>query len=159
MIAIGIDPGFTGGIAAIEGTSVLCVEYIPTQLVPHGSHRRRVYDVAGMRDQIASLARRGPCRAALEAVHAWPGEGVVSAFRFGEGLGILQALLIAHQIPYQLVPPQRWTRQFRHLGRTRQDVVVRCFPHVASSLLQRGSASGLVDALLLALWARDYFEQ
>lgn len=153
MIAIGIDPGLTGGLAALDGTSVVCLERVPTRTVTHGSRRRRVYDLAAMRDQLAGLVRRGPCRAALEAVHAWPGEGVVSAFHFGEGLGIWQGLLVAHAIPYELVPPQRWTR---HFGADRAATAVSCFPRLATILRTR-SASGLVDALLLAVWARDHW--
>src|SRR2546422_2724518 len=54
--------------------------------------------------------------AVLERVSCRPGEGIVSAQRAGEGLGIWQAFLVAAAIPYRLVQPAVWKKWAGLLG-------------------------------------------
>ena len=46
----------------------------------------------------------------MEHVWSQPGEGVSSAFKFGEGIGMLRGFLIALQIPFELTVPQKWQK-------------------------------------------------
>jgi len=95
---IGIDPGKKGAVVIL--TDGITAEY-PTPLVC-----RKHHDPAGMaqllrRENIGELWR---C-AALEKVHAMPGQGVTSMFSFGTSWGIWQGILAAMKIPYILVGP------------------------------------------------------
>lgn len=93
---IGIDPGMSGGIAWIRD-GVPCAVKMPE------THR----DVL---DVLRALRREGPCFAMLERVHSMPGQGVVSAFTFGKGVGALEMALTAAEIPYEHVTPQKWQK-------------------------------------------------
>lgn len=47
----------------------------------------------------------------IEQVHSFPGQGVSSTFKFGEGFGISQGILTGLAIPFQMVTPQKWMKQ------------------------------------------------
>ena len=51
----------------------------------------------------------------LEQVHAMPGEGSSSGFRFGQCYGNIEALLIDNGIRIVYVTPKTWTRKM-HKG-------------------------------------------
>ena len=90
-----------------------------------------------------------------------PGQGVVSMFNFGHNLGYIEGLLQAFDIPYQLVPPQTWTKEFCVTSdkNTSIEVCRKLFPHV--SLLptekSRKSSDGMAEAILIAEYARRRF--
>lgn len=44
----------------------------------------------------------------IEEIHAIFGSSAKATFSFGEIYGKLQALCIAHKIPYHLIPPKTW---------------------------------------------------
>ena len=46
----------------------------------------------------------------MENVHAFPGQGVVSAFSFGENFGFWKGLLAAHDIRVEYVEPRVWQK-------------------------------------------------
>jgi len=103
MLFIGVDPGVTGGVSALDarGTVTACFK-MPDTLA----------DLLGM---LRSLHPPGaPCFAFLERVNAGvfgkPGQkmGVTSAFTFGKGLGALEMGLLAAGIPYEFVAPITW---------------------------------------------------
>jgi Holliday junction resolvasome RuvABC endonuclease subunit len=92
----GIDPGANGGIAVATDTG----EYI-------------AWRMPGRDDEIASLIRTiageyAPELWAIENVHAMPGNGVVSTFKFGRAFGFLLGVIHAFELPFILVSPQRW---------------------------------------------------
>lgn len=62
-----------------------------------------------------------------------PGQGVVSMFNFGHNLGYIEGLLQAFDIPYQLVPPQTWKKEFCVTSdkNTSIEVCRKLFPHVS----------------------------
>lgn len=103
MIYLGIDPGASGAIAAIErngdSLSQCCcklsetpadvIEWIRANAVCVGLH--------------STVAR-------IEKVNAFPGQGVASSFKFGQSYGWLLGVLDALRIPYEFVTPQKWQR-------------------------------------------------
>jgi hypothetical protein len=103
---IGIDPGVSGGIAVI-GDEVCATQKLDAT---EG-------DISGWLWHYHSICA---CRAIIERVGAFPakgtadgkhaGQGVVSAFRFGQSYGFLRGLLIAHGIPFEEVSPVVWQR-------------------------------------------------
>jgi|SRR5688572_5597639 len=97
MIAIGIDPGASGGIAVIDGYEHVTRVYAMPQTES---------DTWGL---VSELARwPGELRAVIERVHAFPGQGVSSSFTFGRNYGFLRACLIAAQVPFEEVFPRTW---------------------------------------------------
>lgn len=96
-----------------------------------------------------------PTLTVLEQVHAFPGQGVSSVFSFGANYGGWVATLEILEIPYQLVPPQKW-----------QKAILGSFPKGESKLRALEFAQrrwptlnlkkkdhGIVDALCIALYA------
>lgn len=100
---VGIDPGFKGGIAVIVAGELVAVEVMP---VIGTGHRQ----IDG--PEIRSVLRNYPAvdLVVLEKVGVHPGEGIVSAFRFGEGVGIIKGVVAALGIPLVNPTPQAWKK-------------------------------------------------
>lgn len=141
MIYIGIDPGKSGAMAVITPTG----EYI----VP--------FSLDGYKLELNRLGAGDAC-CCLERVGAMPGQGVTSMFHFGENFGFIQGLLTAYSIPYEMVTPQRWKREFGVTGdkNTSVDVCRRLFPGVDLRRTDRcrKDDDGMAEALLMAEYAR-----
>lgn len=147
MIAIGIDPGKSGALAVIysdEQNNPIRVKVIP-------------FEELSYRDLLATCTdSRVVC--CLEKVGAMPGQGVVSMFNFGLNFGFIQGLLVANNIPYQLVPPQTWKKEFSLSGDKQKsiDVCKRLFPGINLLATQRSRKEndGMAEAVLMAEYAR-----
>lgn len=95
MLIIGIDPGKSGGVAwAHDGMREPLAAKMPDTV-----------------HELVSLLRGNDLSNAkcyLEKVHAMPGQGVTSMFTFGQGVGQIEGVLAALEIPYEWVTPQKW---------------------------------------------------
>ena len=152
MIFIGIDPGITGGIAAIDdkGAVRLC-EHMPTMPSPVAAKRNMVNgrEVAAM---VRGLAPEGPVHVALERVGAMPRQSPVSMFSFGTSWGIVIGVLEASALPYTLVLPQKW-KGHHGLGADKAQAIglaMRLWPGITL----KKSDDGPAEALLIADWLR-----
>lgn len=143
MIYIGIDPGKSGAMAVIS-------EKLHKQLVIPFDEQKYI---AKMRICIGL-----DCRVCLEHVGAMPGQGVTSMFNFGQNFGYIKGLLEAFQIPYELVRPQKWKKEFGITGDKNSSVEVckRLFPGVSLRRTERcrKDDDGMAEALLMAEYAR-----
>jgi len=93
---MGIDPGLTGGIAVVgEDRSLVMSFAMP----------RTERDILELIQEHAEGTR-----AVIEIVHAMPGNGVSSMFRFGENYGGLRMALISSKIPFVSIRPQDWQK-------------------------------------------------
>ena len=144
MIYIGIDPGKKGGVATISEDGVKVYQW---------DDQRFIED---MRQHSNWLDK---CVAAVEKVGAMPNQGVTSMFSFGQSYGFILGVLATAGIPYQLVSPATWKREFGLLKSQKQgsvDVCKRLFPGV--SLLPtercRKESDGMAESLLIAEYAR-----
>ncbi len=103
-------------------------------------------------------ALRKDSKCCLERVGAMPGQGVTSMFNFGENFGFIQGVLEANGIPYELVTPQKWKREFGVTGDKNSAVSVcqRLFPDVSLLKTERSKKpdDGMAEALLMAEYAR-----
>jgi hypothetical protein len=100
---IGIDPGKSGGIAAIS----------PGISVAH----KCPGTVADMTNTLSTICELGNSPIAIiEAVHSMPGQGVKSVFTFGYNYGNWIGMLAALKVPYIQVTPSKW---MNHYGTTR----------------------------------------
>lgn len=87
-----------------------------------------------------------------------PKQGVVSMFNFGKNFGFIQGLLTAYSIPYELVTPQKWKKEFQITGDKNSSIAVckRLFPDVDLRRAERyrKDDDNSAEALLLAEYVR-----
>lgn len=143
MIYIGIDPGKSGAMAVIARDRI--------GVIP--------FDIAEYKNALDGLiGYEDGFRCCLERVGAMPGQGVNSMFHFGENYGFIQGLLTAYSIPYELVTPQRWKKEFGVTGDKNSSIAVckRLFPDVSLRRTDRcrKDHDGTAEALLMAEYAR-----
>ena len=146
MTYIGIDPGKGGALAILneDGSSIIYP-----------------FSEEGYKEVLADYSTENfQCRAkcCLEHVGAAPKQGVVSMFHFGENFGFIQGLLTAYEIPYELVRPQKWKREFSITSDKNQaiDVCKRLFPNANLKRTNRCKKDddNMAEALLMAEYAR-----
>lgn len=95
-LIMGIDPGWSGGIAVIDiDSGVINVK---------GFTNCTEKDIS---DTIDSFRKHtGTCY--IEKVHSMPGQGVASMFKFGHIYGFLRGCLMAFRIPLVEISPVKW---------------------------------------------------
>jgi crossover junction endodeoxyribonuclease RuvC len=147
MIWIGIDPGAKGGYAVIDKGGVRAYPWD---------------DVFFVSDMNALRARHEGVMAAVERVGAMPGQGVTSMFNFGKSAGYIEGVLAGLGIPYQLVPPAKWKKEFSLIGKDKQASIITCrklFPELDLKRTERcrTDSDGKAEATLLAEYARRKF--
>lgn len=146
MTYIGIDPGKKGAFAIIAEKTVSVFPYEEDSFV----------------DQMSWLYGIPDCICALEKVHSMPKQGVSSTFSFGENFGFIQGVLKAFSIPFELVPPQKWKREFSVTAekKTSIEACMRRFPMVKLRRTpdSKRNDDGMAEALLIAEYARRHFK-
>lgn len=93
---IGIDPGVSGGVCAIEGLSYTVCKCPAT--------------VGDMAEVLRPYRERKDALVVIESVHSMPGQGVASTFKFGKNFGEWLGILATLKIPYNLVTPYKWMK-------------------------------------------------
>lgn len=148
MVYIGVDVGAKGGFALIDSE---------TQNVEVS-----MWDDKSFAERMRSLKESGkPCVACVEKVSAMPGQGVAGMFRFGQSLGYIIGVLSGLNIPFQLVPPQTWKKEFSLIHQDKAKSIETCqrlFPQV--NLIPprcRKASDGEAESLLLAAFASRRF--
>jgi crossover junction endodeoxyribonuclease RuvC len=97
------------------------------------------------------------CVTCLEHVGAMPKQGVTSMFNFGVSFGFIQGVLSAFGIPFELIRPQKWKKEFSISDKNESiSVCQRLFPEVCLLPSERCKvpSDGMADALLMAEYAR-----
>ena len=148
MVWIGIDPGAKGGYAYIVDGVVKAFPWDDAFFV------QDMYCLSKMRDEKPV--------AAVEKVGAMPGQGVTSMFNFGKSAGYIEGVLSALGIPYQLVPPAKWKKEFSLIGKDKQASIVTCrklFPELDLKRTERcrTDSDGKAEAMLICEYARRHF--
>lgn len=144
----GIDPGKNGGFSFINADTGEATSYLwdDTRFV----RKLRAF----VEDDSRVIC------ACVEKVSAMPGQGVTSMFKFGQSFGFILGVLSAFEIPFQLVPPQRWKKEYS-LGSDKQASIEACqrlFPDV--NLIPAGHRKpqdGMAESLLLAEYGKRHF--
>lgn len=144
MIYIGIDPGKDGAMAVLWEDGK--IDVIPFSTDGYIEEMQHLYPLKS--------------RCCLERVGSMPGQGVTSMFKFGENYGFIQGLLTAYCIPYELVTPQKWKKEFQITGDKNSSIAVckRLFPDVSLRRTERCKKDhdGMAEALLLACYAKRH---
>ena len=156
-ICIGIDPGKSGGVAIIDGDIVL----VTTMLLAG-----KDVDVAAMAGWIRDntlIYNEGNVIACIEKVHAMPGNGVSSMFKFGFVTGIMHGIIGTLGIPLHMVTPQAWKKNVLAGTPKDKDAAIdfcrRVYPKVSllATSRSRKAHSGIADALCIARHAQETF--
>lgn len=151
-IIIGIDPGQSGAIAAIEQRTAWDRAWIDGPKLCRLTETER--DISNWLSYFASADTE--CFVFIEAVHSMPKQGVSSSFKFGKSYGFLRGLLMAHCIPFEEVTPQRWQKELACLTRGEKNVskarAQQLFPNL---MVCHWNA----DALLIAEFGRRVLNQ
>lgn len=101
-IYIGIDPGESGGMVALNQDGVVLSQ---CRFTNHT--KQEISDtLRGLTLDIFDNDNIVKCY--FEKVHSMPKQGVSSTFKFGFNAGFIDGLLVAHRIPYEEVTPQKW---------------------------------------------------
>lgn len=152
QIVIGVDPGATGALAVIESGSLVRVDDMPTTTRRGGG---LAVNPALLRDLIREILRAHNGAyfiAAIEDVHAMPGQGVSSMFAFGRSLGQIEAVLLCMGLPITWVRPQAWKKAAGLIGAEKdaaRTVAIERWPTRAEAF-KRKKDCGRADAALIA---------
>ena len=143
FVYFGIDPGKSGGIAAIWSDGM--------PATPHCKLNGTEQDIAEyFRDFDLTSAR-----AILERVASSPQMGVVSAFTFGRSYGFVRGLLSAYQVPVTEVAPQKWQKAMECMTKGDKNVSKTRAQQLWPTLkITHANA----DALLLAEYGRRFWQ-
>lgn len=144
MIFAAIDPGAVhAAIAVFHDHAAVFVDDLRT--------------VNGMLDSTAfahALQDMRVERLVVENVHAMPGQGVSSTFRFGQGVGIIHGVAGALRLPLTLVTPGQW-KGFHSLRTAHKEVsrqlAIRKWPE-HNQHLNRKKDCDRAEALLIGDW-------
>jgi len=143
---VGIDPGKNGAVAVVT---------------PSGNFTQTFEDES-VGNVLSTIIRQLSIEGWIvecfvEAVHAFPGQGVSSAFTFGRAFGEIIGALDALKAPYRLVQPQAWQKGIVGLPKKKDGATAhkralkmeaqRRFPEVKITLKN-------CDALLIADYGR-----
>jgi hypothetical protein len=109
---VGVDPGWSGGIAVIDGQGKLL------QATPSPDNFQDFYEMVR---QIRWLKKftYTPIKTALEKVHSMPQQGAPSTFKFGQSYGAWQMVLAVMAVEHddgwsrEDVTPQAWQKAIK----------------------------------------------
>ena len=148
---LAVDPGASGALAFLDlAAGKLEILDMPTVEVKRGAKNKTEISP----QMLAALIRgRGPTIAVLERVGAMPGQGTASMYQFGRGVGMIEGVLAALQIPTEYVTPQAWqkavgARDGKDGNRQR---AAELFPAYAGLFVLK-KWDGRADAALMAYW-------
>lgn len=144
MYYIGVDPGKDGAM------SVLTDDQSALPDITYFEESSIVSALEPLKCQ--------PCFCILEHVGAMPKQGSVSMFNFGVNFGFWQGVLTAFHIPYELMRPAKWKKEFSITADKNTSILVckRAFPGI--NLFRtpqcKKEHDGAAEASLMALLAR-----
>lgn len=166
MLIVGIDPGLEGCIAKMDLSvidyNVTCIDFF---IIPK---IERDFDVSELREVFSKL--RTVNHVFLEKVSAMPGQGVSSMFKFGRGVGMIEAFISTLYAPLTMVTPKRWQKEL-HAGLYQNSIsdpklrsiaaAKKLFPSIdfRKNNKCRIEHRGKVDSLLIAEYGRRALKQ
>ncbi len=143
---IGVDPGANGGLVAIS-------DEITATKMP--ATERDIWDWFSERNNRPSVA-------VIEKVHSMPKQGVSSTFKFGMNYGFLRACLIAANIPFEEITPQKWQKGLGIVPASKTESKTqwknRLKQHAQQLFPQIKVTLATADALLIATYCKRKHE-
>lgn len=146
MKVLAIDPGLNGAWAIYSSRDLIRVGDLPTT----GEGTKRRVDAVSL----ALVPGDNVAFACVESVHAMPGQGVSSMFRFGQAFGTVLGVIGALGIPVRLITPQSWKAYYGLRSASAEDSRQKAIDLIpaAAPYLQRKKDHNRAEALLMALY-------
>lgn len=107
MIYIGIDPGFTGGIAVLDKDAAI-IELEDMPVIKVG--KKNELDGPEIVNILTNARVLAKCHVFIEKCQSMPGQGIASTGRYMEGYGRLRGICEGLSLPYTLVHPKTWKK-------------------------------------------------
>lgn len=163
MIRIGIDPGKNGFICIITDDYI---SYAPIPLI------NKEVDLHALEQEFLLWDGENDVHCVIEDVHAIFGSAAKATFNFGWIVGVLEAMLVSHGIPYTKVKPKEWQKEMfngipiqkKPNGRNDTKAMSflaakRLFPNEDLTATERSTKlhDGKSDALLMAEYCKRRF--
>jgi tetrahydromethanopterin S-methyltransferase subunit B len=148
MQTLGIDPGLTGGISAIDqyGQVLFC------EAMPISRGQVDTVDVKELRRLLDGRSIDISIYAYVERAQVMPAQGISSGFAYGVNFGTLLGALAAFGIGYQLVPASVWKRKLGLMaGSDKAASIGLARQHYPKLTFKKGE-HGLAESLLIARW-------
>tara|TARA_R100001015_G_C4614144_1_gene169942 strand:+ start:54 stop:560 length:507 start_codon:yes stop_codon:yes gene_type:complete len=147
-VFIGIDPGKNGGIAILNDITGEEVAF----RCPKKPDDMFVLFAAG----VDGSSENVDCF--VEFVHAFPGQGVVSTFSFGQNLGQWEGVIASQEVDINFVNPRKWMEHYsvpprlqkKDRKRFLRDIAEKLFPNLKMTF-------NISDALLIANYGRELY--
>lgn len=145
---LAIDPGKSGGVAVLDGDSVVVWNCPPTP--------------AGMADVILDITNASyvdgyTLRCVIELVHAFPGDGRSSVFKFGTNYGTWIGILESRRVKYKFVSPRKWQAAYQPLPKIKKERKNK-LKEIAKSFYPKATLI-TSDAICLALYAQENWNE
>ena len=106
---IGIDPGSSSGAFAFI-LQTPTIKLVVTHRFKDNTEKEMCEHLRKWRDDTKISGDN--IRAIIEDVHTFPGQGISSAGKFMRNKGLIEGFLMALNIPYKRVSPQRWVKSY-----------------------------------------------
>lgn len=155
MTILGIDPGVTGALVALDPATEQVIDYLPMPTTKIGKASRvSGAEVRAWIDKLPPITH-----VFIEQVHAMPGGGerrmgASSAFTFGHSAGYIEGVIAASRLPLTLIPPRQW-KQFHGLNKADKDIArqraLQLYPNL-DVLQKKSKGQAVADAILLGLY-------
>tara|TARA_R110000772_G_scaffold67964_2_gene150550 strand:- start:432 stop:884 length:453 start_codon:yes stop_codon:yes gene_type:complete len=145
---IGIDPGISGGVSAVDRDG----RFLTGIRMPVLRHRGKALVDARTLDRF--LNRLGPERIVIEQVHAMPRQGVTSSFTFGRMTGGAEAIAQLHA-PVDWVTPNAWKKAMGLSSVKQESFDLAKLRFGRHNLWEVKANEGIVEAALIALYSID----
>jgi crossover junction endodeoxyribonuclease RuvC len=150
---LGIDPGFSGALASLNlsdgSLNVFDMPIIGNKNGKTEINHRMLFELIAPPPGAMLMV-------VLEQVATMPGQGISSAFRFGQGYGALEMAIAAHQMQVRYTRPAQWKKHFglsKDKGASR-GLATQRFPPNAQSF-SRVKDDGRAEAALIALYGKE----
>lgn len=157
MIFIGIDPGLTGAVAAVDSAGTYTVEDIPTVPLPGSGLVRRRVDGLELARVLRNMVPAGhACCVVVEDVQAMGGSAVQTMGSMMRSVGAIETAVEILRMPLRRAMPRAWKKHYG-LGSDKGaslDVARRLFP-LAHPRLKRAKDHNRAEALLLARYGQE----
>lgn len=148
---IGIDPGLTGAVAVLTASGELKAA-LPMPVCQRTANTKMV-DGAALRIQLLNILHGEPALVLIELTQAMNNDGGVAGFRFGHATAMAEGVCHGLGIDVTALSPQSWKASYHLIGRDKTaatELARSLYPMATLKATDRGSSSGLADALLLA---------
>jgi|TARA_R100001530_G_scaffold44156_1_gene33548 hypothetical protein len=153
MIAVGIDPGKSGGLVKIHSIQNECSMHKCPSTTQEMASLLRTAKNSAFVDNL-------PILVAIEKVHAFPTDARSAAFKFGMNYGMWLGIIGALNIPLIEVTPQMWMKSYAPLPKIKQErkkkikeIATEIFEDVYSN--ENRVTYAVSDAALIALWCLE----